>query len=108
MKIKVKDILDAIDKNGYPWGQGHFYVPRTGKACVLGQVGLNLGIFTDHPTRHQRNILDDINQALYDIGHTSLIDYNDAKATSYEDVKRFAHEVFDQYADRVIYVISPE
>lgn len=43
-----QDFIDALEKNGYPWTIGYFYLG--GMSCAIGQVARNFGISPDNPS----------------------------------------------------------
>lgn len=98
-KIKVKEALDALDKNGYPWTQGDFLTP-SGASCAVGQMARNLGL-----DAKDTRVMWELSEALYHVlpeaahlygGARNITTINDRKAyTSYEQVVAAVHEVYD-------------
>lgn len=106
--ITVKDVLDALDKNGFPWAKGRF-LNANGASCAMGQVARNLGIDLDPESFMPESAVWSIHDQLCDLmyednrNYITIIDFNDSPSTtSLKDVQRYAHEKLDKFADRKI------
>jgi hypothetical protein len=91
-QLTVGDIIDAIEKNGYPQGFGHYvqkneYTGAVESACALGQGMLNLGI-------GQRRITNALGG---DIA-SRIISLNDSH---HLPLKEIAKRIREQYAHRL-------
>lgn len=96
--ITVKDVYDAIEKNGYPWGQGNY--EYYGTYCAIGQAAKNLGV--DPYDLH--TALNEAVRPAYGYGFPAFLageieDYNDNEAETYSDVVEFARNLLTPYFD---------
>lgn len=101
-KITYKELIDAIEQNGYRRSNGHFIQFKEGTkevyaACAVGQGLLNLGVKPEH--------VDQAANFLY--GLSDIYTLNDSKKY---DVKRIAKEAKqrDAYIDDSYSYFIPE
>lgn len=106
-KFTVKDVYEAIKKNGYPWTTGiHIQRvdyndgsgPTVVGACAIGQAALNLGLDPDGK--------DDIELQKMRMQLTGMVGAietcNDDDAKEYADVVEYAREIMEPRFDEVI------
>jgi hypothetical protein len=78
-KLSAKEIVDAIEKNGYPKIQGQ-YISSYGKeiegACALGQAALNLAP-KNWTLQRKSEFASAIHSRLAKFGITSVVGLND-------------------------------
>lgn len=114
-EISVQDVIDAIKKNGLPWGKGAYFRNSRGElktplpllrqedigaACVMGQAAYNLHILVPSDLV---SFLDHIVGAngWYDNLGSHIIDKNDSDETeSYETVAEYAETLLTPYKDK--------
>ena len=94
MKITVREIADAIEKNGYPHIKNN-YITRDKityevlGACALGQAALNLGVDVD--------VVDSLPFAV------EVISLNDDKGWSLKDIAHYLRESYASNLDEIVY-----
>lgn len=105
--VKVSEILEAIEKNGYKHVRGQwFHSDMTNEgiitkgACIMGQAAINLGISPDFYRE-----LDAVTGGL----GSKMIDYNDSPLESgryrkYSELKEIARNKFRPYLNEIITV----
>jgi hypothetical protein len=93
--ITSGEFLEALEKNGHPWGKGHFYNPADNSSCAVGQVMRNLGI--NHYDHHIGWIMVD---NLYSLFRLRIVDKNDSDSTeSYQEVVDYAKSIIGNRLD---------
>lgn len=106
--LTVKEIFEALKKNGYPWAT-ETYLSDGGKSCAIGQAARNLQIrpYVLNQALNHLLILDD-NYKIRGIGVTAVscgdaIEvFNDRFADKYEDVVEFAEKILSPYFEKEI------
>lgn len=104
MQVTIDDIIKAAEKNGFEWSQGEFY-NKTGditKACILGQVALNLDISPNALLQELNNIWIEANHIRGYAGIAIWV-YNDDKATSYKDAVKHLKQVLSHVPSDTVF-----
>jgi hypothetical protein len=104
--VKIRDILDAIEKNGYPQIRNvYLQTNASGQvtgACAIGQGALNLE--TDHYTL--TNALNEAHQKRRDLATLGrfIIWMNDKQKKSIPEIVAAARERFAGDLDKTVYI----
>jgi hypothetical protein len=97
---KVKDIIDAIEKNGLPQTKGAYWKAKDGanlkylknkvvSACAIGMAAYNLGIYPNRLTFPHAN---------------DVIRWNDDKGLSFQEIAAKYRELYPEYLEREVIV----
>ena len=110
-KFTIKQVYEAIAKNGLRWEKETFWSEARDKdgkplyACAIGQAAWNLEV-DPHALHSAMTIPVDRRDWVYLAG--GIEDFNDNKADSYEEVVAFAKEYLAPYFDTEIEIWEGE
>ena len=107
-KFTIKQVYEAIAKNGLRWEKETFWSEARDKdgkplyACAIGQAAWNLEVSPE--SLHAAMIIRDGSDWVYLAG--AIEDFNDNHAESYHDVVGYAEERLTPYFDREIQILE--
>lgn len=107
MKLTIKDVYDAIEKNGLPWHHKDFYLVEGGEivaACAIGQAAYNLNVEAISLHRALNNVKA-ATAYMYIFLATEIEEFNDSTAEVYEEVVKFSKDILEPYFDVEIEVV---
>ncbi len=95
--IKISELIEAAEKNGYEWGRGG--TRNRTRLCVLEQAAKNLGF----PSKRWAKIARQLNDLDWsEMWGSRIYGYNDIYATSYEDAVNFMKKKLKKYRNKEI------
>lgn len=100
-RITVRDVFEALKKNGYPWGRGLYEDVESGTFCAMGQAARNLNV---DPNELHTELNDAISKYSAAYPANAIETFNDDKAETYEDVVKFAEKVLSPYFNRRFFI----
>lgn len=105
-RVTVKQVFEALEKNGHPWGKGAFYREATtlnggteAQYCAIGQAAKNLDVVPTSLHLQLNNV------GLSWLG-TEITHFNDTVAQTYDEVVEHARNTLYPYFDREIEVMK--
>lgn len=97
MKFTVREVLDNIEKNGYPWTKGDFY-DLNGASCAFGQAVRNFG-FNPELTYKVKRIS-------FKEKEPQRADFQSLCWAIYDSMYDAIHKKFPEYTARVPGIVS--
>jgi len=112
MKVTIRKLVEASEKNGFRWARGDRKNSRNRKgfetdpscanySCVVGQGLANLHN-NDFDVMYSFPMANSTGNVVLDLAFESIYRYNDEEAESYADAVRYMKEALAPFMDEVI------